>query len=84
LIVGELSKDSQFPDIDQDIPEATKYASLWKTKDAKQIHATNVFWVLIEASIQMWINRRPQLSPIVYATLQSFVEFKVDMHKIYV
>lgn len=32
----------------------------------------------------MWINRKPRLSPTVYNSLQSFVEFKVDMHNIYI
>lgn len=53
-------------------------------KDAKQIHAVKVFWVLMEAIIQMWINRRKRLSPTVYAILQSFAEFKADMHNIHV
>ena len=32
----------------------------------------------------MGINRKPQLSPIVYNSLQSFVEFKLDFHNIYI
>lgn len=29
----------------------------------------------------MWINKRPRLSPMVYDSLWSLVDFKVDMHK---
>lgn len=84
LVAGKLSEDSQFLNIDQDLLEATKYTLLWAIKDTKQIHVTKVFWVLKEASIQMWISKRPQLSPTVYTTLQRFAEFKVDMHNLYV
>lgn len=28
LVAGELPKDSQFPPLDKDLPEASKYASL--------------------------------------------------------
>lgn len=38
----------------------------------------------MEASIQMWINRRPHMSPMVHNSLQSFANFKVDMHNIYI
>ena len=34
-------------------------------------------------NIKMVINRKMQLSPIFYNNLQSFVEFKVDFHHIY-
>jgi len=84
LVVGELPADSQFSPIDQDLPEAAKYASLWATKDTKWIHAVKVFWVLMEASIRIWINKRPRLSPTVYATLWSFTEFKENMQNIHV
>lgn len=43
-----------------------------------------IFWVLTEASIQMSINRRLFLSPTVHNSLQSFADFKVDMHNIYI
>jgi len=43
LVAGELPEDSQFPNIDSDLPEATKYASLWSTKDAKWICNTKIF-----------------------------------------
>jgi len=82
--VGELPKDNPFLNIDQNLPEAAKYAFLFATKDMKRIHETKVFWVLMEVRIQMWINRRPWLSPTVYTTLESIAEFKEDMHNIYV
>lgn len=43
LVAGELSEDSQFPTIDRVPPEATKYASLWNTKDVNQIHDSKIF-----------------------------------------
>ena len=51
LVTGELPEDSQFPSIEQDLPELEKYASLWATEDTNQIHETKIFWVLMEASI---------------------------------
>ena len=35
-------------------------------------------------NLRMWINRKPRLSPTVYNSLQSFVEFKANMHNIYI
>lgn len=32
----------------------------------------------------MWINKRLSLSPIVYNSLQSFADFKADMHNVYI
>jgi len=84
LVVGELLKDSQFLEIECDLPEVAKYTSLWATKEAKRIHDTKILWVLMEARICMWINRRPCLSPTVYNSLQSFAYFKVNMHNVYI
>jgi len=36
----------------------------------------------MEMNLRMWINRKLQLSPMVYNSLQSFVEFKADMDNI--
>ena len=38
----------------------------------------------MEMNIRMWINHKPRLSPTLYNSLQSFAEFKADMHKIYI
>jgi len=84
LVVGELPEDSQFPYVHRELPDSVKYASLWVTKDMKQIHDIKILWVLMEASIQMWINRRPRLPPMVYNSLNSFANFKVDMYNIYI
>jgi len=51
LVVGELLKDSQFPTVEGDLPEAARYTSLWATKDVMRIREIKVFWVFIEASI---------------------------------
>lgn len=69
LVVGELLEDSQFPSIECDLPEPTKYTSLWATKDAKCIHDAKILWVLM---VDM-----PN-------SLQSLVDFKVDMPNIYI
>ena len=69
LVAGELLGDSQFQSIEHDLLEATKYTSLWATKDVKWIRNTKIFWVLMEASIRMWINKRPRLSPMVHNSL---------------
>ena len=37
----------------------------------------------MEMNIRMGINYKPQLSSIVYTSLQSFTEFKVEFHHIY-
>lgn len=38
----------------------------------------------MEMNLRMGIDHKPRLSTIVYNSLQSFVEFKEDMHKIYI
>ena len=48
--------DSQFLTTDGDLPEALRYTSLWATKDVNRIHEIKVFWVFMEASIQIGIN----------------------------
>lgn len=50
----------------------------------KWIRDIKIFWVLMEVSIQMWISRRPCLSPMVYNSLNSFAKFKANMHNIYI
>jgi len=84
LVVGELSEDSQFPHIDRELPEAAKYTSLWASKDAKRIGNIKIFWLLMEVSIWMWINRRLHLSPMMYKILKIFAEFKADIRNIYI
>jgi len=38
----------------------------------------------MEMNIRMGINRKPRLSPTIYNSLQSFIEFKVDFHHVYI
>jgi len=38
----------------------------------------------MEMNLRMGINYKPQLSPIVYNSLQSFTKFKEDFHSIYI
>lgn len=57
---------------------------LCATKDSMWIRETKIFWVLMEVSVWMWINRRPLLSPIVYNSLRRFADFKADMHNVYI
>jgi len=61
-----------------------KYSLLWATKDANRICNNNIFWVFMEINIRMGINPKPQLSPTLYNSLQSYAEFKVDLHNIYI
>lgn len=49
-----------------------------------RVREIKVFLIFMEVSIQTWIARRLQMSPIVYNDLQSTVEFKVDMHNLYI
>jgi len=53
---GGTTGGQQFPSIEDDLPKTARYTSLWATKDVKRIRETKVFWVLMEVSIQMWIN----------------------------
>ena len=84
LVAGEFLQDSQFPPLNQDFPEAAQYVSLWVTRDAMQIHEAKIFWILMEVSVQMWINKWPCLSPMVYNSMWSFADFKADMHNVYI
>jgi len=84
LMARELSEDSQFPIIDRDLVKATKYAFLWATKDVNQIHDSKLFWVFMEMNLRIGMNYKSRLSPPVYNNLQIFVEFKADLHNIYI
>lgn len=53
-------------------------------KDATWTRETKIFWVLMEVGIEMWIKKRPHLSPTVYDNLWSFTDFKADMHNVYI
>lgn len=84
LVIGELPKGSQFPNIEKNLPEAMKYNSLWDTKDAMMIREIKVLLIFMEASIRTWIARRPWLSLTIYNCLQSVDEFKADMNNLYI
>lgn len=56
IVARDLSEDNQFPPVEKYFPVATKFASLWATKDVAWVIETKFFWVLIEASICMAIN----------------------------
>jgi len=79
----ELLEDTQFPLVMLDLAEVAKYALLWATKDVQHVQEKNIFWILMEMSIRMGINHKLQLSPIVYASLQSFARFKADFHHVF-
>ena len=53
LVAGELPEDKEFPTIPRDLLEATKYASLWATKDVHHIRDSKIFWVFMEMNIMM-------------------------------
>ena len=38
----------------------------------------------MEASVWMWTHKQSCLSPMVYDNLQSFADFKADMHNVYI
>lgn len=84
LVAWEFPKDNQFQTIAQDIPEAVKYTSLWATRDVHRIRDSKIFWVFMEMNIGMGINCKLWLSPTIYNSLQSFVEFKADFHHVYI
>jgi len=58
LVAWELPENSQFPSITPNLPEITKYASLWVTKDAQRARDNKIFWILMEMNIYMAINRK--------------------------
>lgn len=51
LVEWELPEDSQFLSIASDLPEAMKYALLWKTKDAQRTKERKIFWIFTEMNI---------------------------------
>ena len=82
LVAWELPKDSQFPLVAPDLPEAAKYTSLWATKDAKRIKDSKIFWILMEMNICMTINHKPRLLPIMFSKFQEYVEFKREFQRV--
>ena len=51
---------------------------------AMHIRKVKIFWIFMEASIRMWINKWLHLSLTVYDSLRSVANFKVDMHNVYI
>lgn len=84
LVTQDLLEDSQFPPLDKDLLEATKFASLWATKDVVQATETKLFRVLMQASIYMVINQKLQLSSTVFEKILGYAKFKVDIHCVYI
>lgn len=84
LVTWDFLEDIQFPPLEKDILEVTKFASLWGTKYVAWVMESKVFWVLMEASIRMAINQKLQLSPTMFKNLLGYAELKVDFHNIYV
>lgn len=82
LVAWELPKDSQLPSVALEVPEAAKYTSLWVTKDAQRVRDNKVFWILMEINVRMAISRKLRFSPMLYANLQGYVEFKADFHRV--
>jgi len=56
LVAKELLEDSQFPTVVRDLPEATKYALMWDTKDMCKIRDSKILWVFMEMNTRMGIN----------------------------
>lgn len=63
LVAWKLLEHSPFLSVTLDLPKGVKYAFLWATKDAQMLKESNIFWVLMEMSIRMGINRKSGLSP---------------------
>lgn len=51
-----MLEDSQFPTVVRDLPEATKYALMWDTKDMCKIRDSKILWVFMEMNTRMGIN----------------------------
>jgi len=84
LVTTDLPEDSQFPSLDQDWPEVARIALLWATRDAERILGIKIFWILMEADIRHWVTRQPRLSTEIYDSVKHIVEFKADMHFVYI
>ena len=84
MVTWELSEDSQFPLLEEGLPEEAKFASMWATKDPARVTETKIFQVLMESSLRMAINQRPRLSPTLYMQLLAYSVFKVDFHQVYI
>lgn len=84
LVVWKLQDDSKFPLLEEELPEAVQFASLWSTKDAMRIAKTKIFWVLIEMDLRMAINHHSRLSPTLVMQLLAYVAFKDDFHRVYI
>ena len=58
--------------------EATKFASLWATKDTAHIMETNIFLVLFKMELRTVISQLPQLLPTLHAQYTNIVDFRED------
>lgn len=56
---------------------------LWATRDTQTIRERKIFWVLMDMNIKMGINHKMQLLPTIYSSIESFMEFKVGFHHVF-
>jgi len=84
LIATDLPKDSQFPVLEPEWPEAARYASLSATRDTGRIQNIKIFWIMMHANVRQWINALPWLYDRIYESMKHIAEFKEDMHRIYI
>jgi len=77
LVAWKFLEDNQFPLQAEDLPEATKFASLWTIKDLERIKESKIFWILMEMYLQVAITQRPRLFPTLLKQLTTFVEFTI-------
>lgn len=82
LIAWHLPEGSQFPPQEENLPKATKFTSLWSTKDLERIKESKIFWILVEMDLRTIISQRPRLSPTLFEQLRAFTESKSDLHNV--
>lgn len=82
LVTCRFPEDSQFLPLEEDLPEAAKFASLWSTKDLERIKESKILLILMEMDLQIVISQRLRFSPTLFEQLRVFAEFKADFHNV--
>lgn len=51
LVAWKLPEHNHFPSQVKYLPEETKFASLWTTKDLERIKELKIFWILMKMDL---------------------------------
>ena len=76
--------EAQFADAPTHMPGAARYTSLWVSQDKAHQHMTNYVFSFYIMNVQYEIAKTPSLSNELFSQYDGAVNFRDDMHHIFI